>query len=81
MIRSRFGAYDAASARAYFKAEAMGEIMPLTDVPIELTDARMTMLMPVAIRAYSIAVAPVWSAINLKTSCRTYRSCASSGAG
>ena len=59
------------SARAYFSAVLIGVILLATEVPIELTEARMTMLMPVAISAYSMAVAPVRSVMNLKTSCRT----------
>jgi hypothetical protein len=39
-------------------------------VPMPLTTARITMLMPVAIRQYSIAVAPDWSLKNLQNNDR-----------
>jgi hypothetical protein len=42
----------------YFSEVLMVVNLPLSAVPTPLTDATITMLMPIAIRAYSIAVAP-----------------------
>ena len=39
----------------------------LSAVPTPLTDATITMLRPIAMRAYSIAVAPDWSLKNPAT--------------
>jgi hypothetical protein len=47
----------------------------LSVVPMPLTATTMTMLMPAAIRQYSIAVAPDSSLKNFETNCRITNSC------
>jgi hypothetical protein len=61
--------------RRYFSDEFTEVNLPLRAVPIPLTAVMMTMLMPTAIRQYSIAVAPVSSSRNFEISRSIQNSC------
>ncbi|MGY4478065.1 hypothetical protein ACVILL_005479 [Bradyrhizobium sp. USDA 3364] len=63
------------SGSAYLNAELTALNWPLTLVPMPLTPATITMLMPPAMIAYSMAVAPTSSRRNLASNARMKSSC------
>ena len=56
--------------RDYFNDEFTEVKVPLRPVPMPLTAAMITKAIPVAIRQYSMAVAPDWSLMNFEKSRR-----------
>jgi hypothetical protein len=64
-----------AAAGRYFSDEFTEVNLESRVVPMLLTATRITMLRPTAIRQYSIAVAPDWSARNLENRRRIQNSC------
>jgi hypothetical protein len=60
--------------RRYFSDEFTEVKLVLRVVPMPLTAAMIMMLMPTAIRQYSIAVAPDWSRRNFENTCRIQNS-------
>ena len=56
--------------RGYFNEEFTEVKVPLREVPMPLTAAIITKAIPVAIRQYSMAVAPDWSPKNFEKSRR-----------
>jgi hypothetical protein len=52
--------------RLYFSEEFTEVKVPLREVPMPLTAAMITKAIPVAIRQYSMAVAPDWSLKNFE---------------
>jgi hypothetical protein len=69
------GAIAARPFRRYFSDEFTEVNLASRVVPMLLTATRITMLKPTAIRQYSMAVAPDWSARNLESSRRIENSC------
>jgi hypothetical protein len=61
--------------RDYFNDEFTEVKVPLRPVPMPLTAAMITKAIPVAIKQYSMAVAPDSSLINLEKSRRIQNSC------
>ena len=61
--------------RRYFSDEFTEVKLPFRVVPMPLTAAMITKAIPLAIRQYSMAVAPDWSLMNLEKSGRIQNSC------